>query len=147
MAFELTEDQLLEKFQMFDPEGEGQTDKPILKARALLRTLGKDLGICGVKMLFTSCELDPNGPLEFNDFLVLCKRFENPLPPDEQIKVMFKTYDADESGFISRTELRQMLKDMGKDNPCQLDGFMAFVDADGDEKITMEELLKKYKPK
>merc|ERR1719486_275558 len=63
-------------------------------------------------MLFTSCELDPNGPLEFNDFLVLCKRFENPLPPDEQIKVMFKTYDADE-----------------------------------DEKITMEELLKKYKPK
>ena len=56
-------------------------------------------------------------------------------------------YDADESGFISWTELRQMLKDMGKDNPCQLDGFMAFVDADGDEKITMEELLKKYKPK
>ena len=148
MAFELTEDQLLEKFQMFDPEGEGQTDKPVLKARALLRTLGKDkLNNSDVRMLFTSCELDPNGPLEFDGFLALCKRLENPLPPEERIKVMFKKYDADESGFISWTELRQMLKDMGKDNPCQLDGFMAFVDADGDEKITMEELLKKYKPK
>ena len=132
---------------MFDPEGEGQTDKPVLKATALLRHCGKDVKNFAVRMLFTSCELDPNGPLEFDGFLALCKRFENPLPPDEQIKVMFKTYDADESGFISRTELRQMLKDMGKDDPCQLDGFMAFVDADGDEKITMEELLKKYKPK
>ena len=147
MAFELTEDQLLEKFQMFDPEGEGQTDKPILKAKALLKHCGKDLSNSDVRMLFTSCEVDPNGPLEFSGFLSLCKRLENPLSAVEKIKVMFKTYDADESGFISRTELRQLLKDMGKDNPCQLDGFMAFVDADGDEKITMEELLKKYKPK
>jgi len=147
MAFELTEDQLLEKFQMFDPEGEGQTDKPILKARALLRTFKKHLSNSDVRMLFTSCDLDPNGPLEFSGFLSLCKRLENPLSPEERIKVMFKTYDADGSGFISRTEMRQMLKDMEKDTPCQLDGFMAFMDEDGDEKITMEELLNKYKPK
>ena len=60
MAFELTEDQLLEKFQMFDPEGEGQTDKPILKAKALLKHCGKDLSNSDVRMLFTSCEVDPN---------------------------------------------------------------------------------------
>ena len=87
--------------------------------------------------------LGTNGPLESDGFLALCKRLENPLPPEERIKVMFKKYDADESGFISRTELRQLLKGMGKDTPCQLVGFMAFMDADGDEKITMEELIQK----
>ena len=145
MPFELPNEKLKEIFESF---GAGHADNSILKAKELFSQCEQKLNMMEVRMLFTSCEIDPNGPLEVSDFLKMCDRVKNPLPPEEQIKVMFKTFDKDNSGFLEKDELQDMMSDMGRDGDLRaLDGFLSYIDANGDGKISLEELLNKYRPR
>ena len=61
---------------------------------------------------------------------------------------MFKTFDKDNSGFLEKDELQDMMSDMGRDGDLRaLDGFLSYIDANGDGKISLEELLNKYRPR
>ena len=88
------------------------------------------------------CGIDPNGQLSSSDFISMCEKVET-ITLEEQMKGMFQAYDEDNSGFLSKTEVRQIMEDLGeKVDQDKLDTFMALVDADGDEQISLEELEK-----
>jgi len=76
------------------------------------------------------------------EFLLMCQKAEN-ATKEEQTRAFFATFDQDGSGFLSRAEIKQMMKDMGESvDKYKLDGFMIMLDEDGDDKISLDEMLK-----
>ena len=62
---------------------------------------------------------------------------------EEELRDTFRVFDKDGNGFISRSELRQVLEKMGeKISEAEIDDMIDEVDSDGDGEICYEEFVK-----
>ena len=61
---------------------------------------------------------------------------------DEEIREAFKVFDKDGNGFISVTELRQVMNSLGeKLTEEEVDEMMREADTDGDGQVNYEEFV------
>jgi calmodulin len=87
-------------------------------------------------------QVDENGDneIDFDEFLVLMSSNKSSIDPDSELRAAFAVFDEDNSGSISRKEMKKLMKKLGQAlSDEELDAMMEEVDTDKDGQIDFEE--------
>merc|ERR1712100_46022 len=129
-------------FNLFDKKRTGAI--PIADMGTVLRSLGQNPTEAELQALMEEVDKDKSGTIEFDEFVDLMARTNKSKDQmEEEIKNAFLTFDADNSGYITREELVETLTTMG--DPVDeetINGMIAEGDLDGDGKIDYKEFTK-----
>merc|ERR1712057_154682 len=129
-------------FNLFDKKRTGSI--PIADMGTVLRSLGQNPTEAELQALMEEVDKDKSGTIEFDEFVDLMSRTNKTKDQmEEEIKNAFLTFDADNSGYITREELVETLTTMG--DPVDeetINGMIAEADLDGDGKIDYKEFTK-----
>merc|ERR1711977_18345 len=129
-------------FNLFDKKRTGSI--PLSDMGTVLRSLGQNPTEAELQALMEEVDKDKSGTIEFDEFVDLMARTNKSKDQmEEEIRNAFLTFDADNSGFITREELIETLTTMG--DPVDeetITGMIDEADLDGDGKINYEEFTK-----
>merc|ERR1711939_1230748 len=117
-------------FNLFDKKRTGSI--PLSDMGTVLRSLGQNPTEAELQALMEEVDKDKSGTIEFDEFVDLMARTNKSKDQmEEEIKNAFLTFDADNSGYITREELEETIN-----------GMIAEADLDGDGKIDYKEFTK-----
>jgi len=153
--FDLSEEEIAEcreAFQMFDKNGDGSiTTEELGKT---LKSLGQNPTAQDLKDMIAGVDVDENGTIEFNEFLIMLKKkMKDPgedayKTEEEMIKEAFQKFDVNKTGIISADELRQVMASIGeKLTNKELEDMIREADSNGDGFIDYQEFVKIIKSK
>jgi Ca2+-binding EF-hand superfamily protein len=85
------------------------------------------------------------GEIEFNEFCrVMGETFFKKYSEDE-LRVAFRQFDQDDSGYIQANELENIMQKMGRHyNKSQINAMVKSLDTSGDGKISFEEFVQLF---
>ena len=96
-----------------------------------------------VQDMINEVDADGNGTIDFTEFLSLMARKMKDTDSEEELKEAFKVFDKDGNGFISASELRHVMTNLGeKLTDEEVDEMIREADIDGDGQINYEEFVK-----
>lgn len=142
MSHGLSEDEvadLKEAFSMFDTDNGGTIS--FTELRGVMKSLGANPTDDDLKRMMQSVDDNGDNEIDFEEFLDLMSSNKPSLDdPDRELREAFKVFDEDNSGSISRTEVRKIMKKLGqKLSDEELDAMMEEVDTDKDGQIDFNE--------
>ncbi|KAG7518590.1 Calmodulin [Solea senegalensis] len=144
MADQLTEEQVeefREAFSLFDKDSNSTITTKELGT--VLRTLGINPTEEALQDMINEVDADGDGTMEFEEFLALMTRKMKDTDTEEEIKEAFRVFDMDGSGFISASELRHVMANLGeKLTDEEVSEMMREADTDGDGKVNYQEFVK-----
>mmetsp|Transcript_16548 Transcript_16548/g.14452 ORF Transcript_16548/g.14452 Transcript_16548/m.14452 type:complete len:125 (+) Transcript_16548:1057-1431(+) len=91
-----------------------------------------------INAMFQEVDLDASGYLDYSEFVVATMNEKN-LFSEKKLKGAFKMFDKDDSGFISKDEVKESLQRVQKFDDSELDEIIGQVDENGDGEISFEE--------
>ncbi|KAF9199595.1 hypothetical protein BGZ49_010271, partial [Haplosporangium sp. Z 27] len=139
---------LKESFETFDRNGDGSISRREL--HALLHIVGHKTNASNLEQYLAKYDTDQSGTIDFDEFLGLANNLiKNKLPDydltEEQIKEFkesFDSFDRNGDGSINVSELRSLLKLVGKDSSkASVESAMAEFDTNKDQHIDFDEFL------
>merc|ERR1711935_231051 len=138
----LSEDEvsdLKEAFSIFDIDGDGTIT--IIELREVMKSLGQNPTEKELKQMIRSVDADGNNEIDFDEFLILMSsKKPSSDDPDKELRDAFAVFDDDNSGSISREELKKLMKNLGQSlSDGELDAMMDEVDTDGNGEIDFNE--------
>ncbi|XP_019068249.1 calmodulin-like protein 8 isoform X1 [Solanum lycopersicum] len=84
-----------------------------------------------------------NGTMEFIEFLNLITKKMKETDLEEELKEVFKVFDKDQNGFISATDLRHVMINLGeKLTEEEAQHMIREADLDGDGQVNFDEFFK-----
>ncbi|RXH97354.1 hypothetical protein DVH24_036022 [Malus domestica] len=141
MGKDLSDDQvssMKEAFMLFDTDNDGKIAPSELGI--LMRSLGGNPTQAQLKSIVAEEKL--TAPFNFPRFLELMAKHMKPEPFDRQLRDSFKVLDKDSTGFVSVSELRHILTNIGeKLEPSEFDEWIREVDVGSDGKIKYEDFI------
>ncbi|KAK7367814.1 hypothetical protein VNO80_09832 [Phaseolus coccineus] len=141
MGKDLSDEQvsaMKEAFSLFDTDGDGRIAPSELGI--LMRSLGGNPTQAQLKSIVAEENL--TAPFDFPQFLDLMAKHVKPEPFDRQLRDAFKVLDKDSTGFVSVSELRHILTNIGeKLEPSEFDEWIREVDVGPDGKIRYEDFI------
>jgi len=148
MADQLTEEQITEfkeAFALFDGDNDGSITSRELCT--VMRSLGENPTALEVdamiKQVDGTFDADGKGHVDFAEFMSLMSHKMKNTDTDEELIEAFKVFDRDSSGFISASNLRQVMANLGeKLTDEEVDEMVVGADLDGDGRINYEEFVK-----
>ncbi|XP_033736505.1 calmodulin-like [Pecten maximus] len=143
---QLTETQLEEckaAFAMFDKDGDGTVTTDELAT--VMRSMGQNPSDAEVEQMINDVDKDGSGSVDFEEFLVLMGSYMQGADPENDLRESFKVFDKDGNGFISATELRHVMTNLGeKLTEAEVDEMILEADLDGDGQINFEEFREAF---
>lgn len=140
----LTEEQIESlrcAFELFDTDGSGAISSSELGA--VMRKLGHEPTQDELNDVINEHDADGSGQIEFQEFCVLMAEQMTDANKEETLQAAFNTFDKDGSGYISRSELREVMKSLGENLTDEdIDEMMNEADSDGDGTISFAEFVK-----
>merc|ERR1712072_659097 len=129
-------------FKLFDKDSSGKI--PVHEMATVLRACGQNPTEAEVAILIEKVDKNKNGFIEFEEFCdLMSKTNKDPEQMKDLIMNAFRTFDADNSGFIDKKELMQTLTTMGdKVDEKMVTAMIEEADVDGDGKINYAEFSK-----
>ncbi|XP_044480242.1 calcium-dependent protein kinase 29-like [Mangifera indica] len=127
---------LREMFNNMDTDGSGTITFEELKDG--LRRLGSKLSETEIKQLMDAADVDKNGTIDYTEFITATMQ-RHKLEKEEHLYKAFQYFDKDDSGFITREELRQALTQHGMGDEATIDEILEDVDTNKDGRINYEE--------
>nr|GMD20529.1 calcium-dependent protein kinase 34-like [Ipomoea batatas] len=127
---------LKEMFKSMDTDGNGTITLEELKQG--LAKQGTKLSEYEVKQLMEAADADGNGLIDYEEFITATMHL-NKLDREEHLYKAFQYFDKDNSGFITRDELEQALRDFGMSDDNDIKEIISDVDADNDGHINYDE--------
>merc|ERR1712025_1542498 len=89
--------------------------------------------------MINDVDKDATGYLTFPNFLYMMAKKENDEEAEDEIREAFKVFDGGGNGFISRTELRHVMLNLGEQvSEEECDAMVDEADIDGDGCINYE---------
>jgi len=141
---QLTEEQLAEyqqAFDIFDTDKSGAIDADELGAA--MKKLGVTLKPADLKKMIKVVDIDGNGEIDFNEFILFMKSMNS----QQELKMAFKSFDVDSDGKISRDDLRVFLEKIEGTVPGDdiLDEMMKVGDPKGNGYVSFNHFRKLIK--
>ncbi|XP_030387879.1 caltractin-like [Scaptodrosophila lebanonensis] len=144
---EWTEDQVQEfrdAFSVFDRGGTGTITSTELGS--VMRNLGQNPTEAELYDLIDEIDVDGNGEIDFMEFIQAMANRMQALNSEEELKEAFKVFDRDDDGYISQTELRSVMMNLGERfSDEEFDEMMKEIDLDNDGKISFTEFVNAMK--
>jgi len=146
MAANLTEEQLEEykvAFAIFDQDGSGSIDRKELTS--VCQKLGVELTPQDVENMMKHVDKDKSDTIDFEEFIQIMLEIENQTPDHKEQELLdaFNVFDIDNDGFISKDELRQVMRNIDtKITEEELQAMIDAIDEDGDGKVNYEEFIR-----
>ncbi|XP_041028314.1 calcium-dependent protein kinase 2-like [Juglans microcarpa x Juglans regia] len=123
-------------FTNMDTDKSGTITYEELKT-GLART-GSRLSESEVKQLMEAADVDGNGTIDYIEF-ISATMHRHRLERDEHLFKAFQYFDKDSSGYITRDELENAMKEYGMGDEGSIREIISEVDADNDGRINYEE--------
>ncbi|XP_015063064.1 calcium-dependent protein kinase 34-like [Solanum pennellii] len=145
----LSEEEIMGLKQMFknmDTDNSGTITLEELKQG--LAKQGTKLSDYEIKQLMEAADADGNGTIDYEEFITATVHM-NKMDREEHLYTAFQYFDKDHSGYISREELEQALREFGMDDENDLREIIKEVDTDHDGRINYDEfvaMMKKGNP-
>ncbi|KAF3338163.1 Calmodulin [Carex littledalei] len=137
----LTQEQIAEykeAFSLFDKDNDGCITMHEL--RTVIKQLGQNPTEEDVQEMIREVDADGNGTVEFNEFLALMERKLKETDSDDELREAFRVFDKDNDGFISSSELRSVLMNLGENiTDEEVDEMIKEADANGDGQVDYNE--------
>jgi len=111
----------------------------VAELRKGLQKKGSFLPDADLQGLMSDIDVDKNGVLDYNEFLAATMNLFK-LQNDEKLMKAFEHFDTDNSGYITKDELKEGLKLYGNTDK-DIEEILAAVDKDNDGKIDYEEFV------
>merc|ERR1711959_318686 len=93
--------------------------------------------------MINEVDADGNGTIDFTEFLALMGRKMKDTDTEEELIEAFKVFDRDNNGFISASELRRVMTNLGeKLTDEEVDEMIREADIDGDGQVNYQEFVK-----
>ncbi|MBA0722168.1 hypothetical protein Golax_002860 [Gossypium laxum] len=129
---------LQQMFKNIDTDGSGTIT--LGELRDGLARLGSKLTETEMKQLMDAADVDNSGTIDYIEF-VTATMHRHRLEREENIVKAFQFFDKDNSGFITRDELRQAMTQYGMGDEATIDEVIEDVDTDKDGRINYEEFV------
>ena len=138
---ELTEEQKKEytqAFEVFDKDKDGFVTRQELKT--IMRSLGQNPSEDDIEEMMVTADANQDGKISYDEFMTL---ISNQIKSSEDVDEMseaFAVFDVDKDGFITKSELRQVMNRLGENlTDAQLTAMIKEADTDNDGKISIKE--------
>ncbi|PIA31617.1 hypothetical protein AQUCO_04900129v1 [Aquilegia coerulea] len=135
-------DEFHEVFCWFDMDGDGCIT--IQELETVIRSLDQHPTEEDVlKQMISEVDVNRNGTIEFGEFLSLMARKMKEVDAEEELTEAFRVFDKDQDGYISATELRHVMLNLGEtltDEEVEL--MIKEADLDGDGQVNYEEFVR-----
>jgi len=141
IADSLSEEEIMglkEMFKNMDTDNSGTITFEELK-RGFAR-LGSKLSELEVKQLMDATDLDGNGTIDYLEFITATMHI-NRTEKQDRLYTAFQYFDKDNSGYITKEELQQALKNYGMGDPKTIKEIIDEVDTDNDGRIDYDEFV------
>lgn len=140
----LSEDQISEfqeAFCLFDKDGDGCITLDELAT--VIQSLGQNPIKEELQDMINEVDINGNGTIEFGEFLSLMARKIKETDAEEELKEAFKVFDKDQNGYISASELRNVMINLGeKLTDEEVNQMIREADVDGDGQVNYEEFVR-----
>ncbi|CAK9176074.1 unnamed protein product [Ilex paraguariensis] len=123
-------------FTSMDTDSSGTITYEELKTG--LARLGSKLSEYEVKQLMEAADVDGSGTIDYIEFITATMH-RHKLERDEHLYKAFQYFDKDNSGFISKDELKSAMKEYGMGDEATIREIITEVDTDNDGNIDYEE--------
>ncbi|XP_071081348.1 uncharacterized protein [Haliotis cracherodii] len=144
MADVLTADQIAEMreaFGLFDKNGDGMITTAELGA--VIRSLGQNPTEGELQDMIAEVDENESGTIEFPEFMTMMSKRMKEETPKEELYEAFQVFDKDGNGYISTTELRHVMTNLGeKLTEEEAEEMMKTADSSGDGRINYAEFTK-----
>ncbi|KAK1392947.1 Calcium-dependent protein kinase [Heracleum sosnowskyi] len=139
IAENLSEEEIKGLKQMFnnmDTDRSGTITYEELKTG--LSKLGSKLSEAEIQQLMDAADVDNSGTIDYIEFITATMH-RHRLDKEENLHKAFQHFDKDQSGFITRDELRHAMTEYGMGDEATIDEVINDVDTDKDGRINYEE--------
>lgn len=140
---ELTEEQkqeIKEAFELFDSDKDNAIDYHELKVA--MRALGFDLKKAEVLKLLRDHDKTNHGLMEYEDFAKIMAEKILARDPAEEIRRAFQLFDDDNTGKISKKNLKRVVRELNETlDDDELQAMIDEFDLDGDGEINEHEFF------
>ena len=128
-------------FNKYDRNGDGSIS--VAELSVLLETIGLKPSEEEVEQMIASVDVSSNGGLDMSEFIKLMSRHHSPMTTaQEQYEAIFKVFDADGNGIISRSEFKDTLFSIGQRcSEDELSALILEIDVNRDGVISKREFL------
>ncbi|OAY80091.1 calcium-dependent protein kinase 2-like [Ananas comosus] len=129
---------LKEMFKNIDTDNSGTITLDELKQG--LAKQGTKLSELEVKQLMEAADADGNGLIDYEEFITATVHM-NRMDREEHLYTAFQYFDKDNSGYITKEELEQALKEKGLYDGQEIKEIISEADADNDGRINYTEFV------
>ncbi|GJS32406.1 calcium-dependent protein kinase 29 [Tanacetum coccineum] len=129
---------LKQMFNNMDTDGSGSITYEELKTG--LTKLGSRLAESEIQQLMEAADVDKNGTIDYIEFITATMH-RHKLDREENLYKAFQFFDKDNSGFITRDELKHSMTQYGMGDEETIDEVLDDVDTDKDGKINYDEFV------
>ncbi|KAL7586720.1 calcium-dependent protein kinase 29 [Lactuca sativa] len=129
---------LKQMFNNMDTDGSGTITYEELKTG--LSKLGSRLAEAEIQQLMEAADVDKNGTIDYLEF-VAATMHRHKLDREENLYKTFQFFDKDNSGYITRDELKHAMTEYGMGDEATIDEVLDDVDTDKDGKINYDEFV------
>ncbi|XP_028804223.1 calmodulin-alpha-like isoform X1 [Neltuma alba] len=146
MTDSLTEDQVAdfrEAFSLIDRDSDGFIT--VDEMASIVQSLDGNPTKEEIREMITEVDIDGNGSIDFEEFLTIMGRKMKFQQENltEELKEAFKVFDRDEDGYISASELRHVMTNMGERlTDEEAEQMIKEADLDGDGLVSYEEFAR-----
>jgi len=144
MAEKLTDEQIAEfqeAFSHFDKDGDGAIT--VRELGNMMKSLGQNPTERDLHEMIREVDTNRNGKIDFSEFLSMMSKKMKNMDSDDTLKDAFRVFDKDGNGFITQSELRQVMLNLGeKLTDEEINDMIREADSDGDGMINFEEFAR-----
>ncbi|KAL8610328.1 hypothetical protein ACOMHN_041142 [Nucella lapillus] len=137
--------ELREAFRLFDKDGDGSISTDELGT--VMKNLGQFPSIDELNTMLKEIDIDGDGTFSFEEFVQVMANMgglneQSEEDEEEELRQAFRVFDKSGCGFITPSDLRAVLQNIGEDlTEEEIDEMIAEVDIDGDGRIDFEEFI------
>jgi calmodulin len=123
-----------EAFSLFDKDGDGCITKEELGT--VMKSLGHNPTETELYDMINEIDEDGNGTVDFNEFLTMMIEKASAKDPNVELREAFKVFDKNNDGYISESELREVMDQLGENlSDVEIYEMITEADEDGDGKV------------